>query len=130
MPEKRPPTDPEIHLHVDTPPAPPAKRRNGNVTLAAAVTVLIAAVGFFSTYVFVTKPELAVHSHPKSPAFHSLETEQRLTDAALKSLTEAVRDLKLEQRVTNENLNKLLRRSRITPASREDMRIVIESEDP
>ena len=129
MTKDRPPTDPEIHLHVDTPQTSP-KRRNGNVTLAAAITGLIAAVGFFSTYVFATKPELAAHSHPKSPAVHSLETKQQLSDAAMKNLAEAIEDLELEQRVTNENLNKLLRRSRITPASREDMRIVIESEDP
>ena len=120
-----------MHVHVDRRSEP--KRRNGNgftvAAIGAVIGIVIAAVGFFSTYVFVTKAELATHVQSTNGSVHALDTSQKLTDASVKRLASEVKDVKLEQRITNKNLNKLLRRSRITPASRAEMRIEIEGED-
>lgn len=114
------------------------KKRSNSITVAALggiVGLVITAIGFFGTYIFVTKAELTAHAtelttHKESATqtIHALETNQKLTDAAVKGLSSQVKDVKLEVRVTNRNLEKLLRRSRIVPASREAMRIEIEGD--
>lgn len=124
-----------VHVHVN------GKRRSGNGvaigTLIAVAGLMLAAVGFFSTYVFVTKVELTAHTEKAAEIRNGLNTEQKLTDAAVKSLATDVREMKaeqseirVEQKVTNRNLNKLLRRSRITPASRDDIKFELEDEEP
>lgn len=97
------------------------------MAIVAIVGAVVTAVGFFATYIFATKPELAAHIHQKTDAVHALESDQRLTDAAIDQLSGDMREVRIQQRVTNRNLNKLLQRSRIVPASRSD--IMIEMED-
>ncbi len=118
------------------------KRRNGNrITFAALAMVfgaIVGVVGFFSTYIFVTKAELAAVEKSTNGGVRSLEkelgelkTKQALTDASVKALGRDIDDLKIDTRQTNETLNKLVRRARMTPVSREDIRIKIEDEgDP
>lgn len=93
-----------------------AKQNNG-ITIAAVGTLvglILGVIGFFSSYVFVTKAEMAMHQKTDDGDFHSLETQQALQGASMRSLTIEVKEVKLEQKLTNENLNRLLRRSRIT----------------
>lgn len=126
MPGERPQSDPGVHVHVQR--NGNGKKRNGTgMAIVAIVGAVVTAVGFFATYIFATKPELAAHIHQKTDAVHALESDQRLTDAAIDQLSGDMREVRIQQRVTNRNLNKLLQRSRIVPASRSD--IMIEMED-
>lgn len=100
--------------------------RNG-ITIATVSTLIglvLAAIGFFSTYVFATKADLVTTEKEIS----RVSTAEQLTDASVKALQSDVAEIKtnikgveVEQRVTNENLRRLLRRRGIKPASREEM---------
>lgn len=110
------------------------KRKNGSsiVTIAAVgaiVGIVISGVGFFAQYVFATKADVRTHERTTSAEIHALDTEQKITDASVKAIREDLKEFKVEQRVTNKNLDKLLRRSRIVPASRSDIRIEMEEEE-
>ncbi len=115
-------------------------QRNG-ITVAmigGIVGLLVAGVGFFSTYIFVTKAELSIHKEAANggirkveDTINDLKTKQALTDAAVTKLGEDFKELKIEQRQANANLNKLVRRRGMIPVSRESIRIKIEGEgDP
>ena len=141
MPE-RTPTDPAqpVIVNVERDPSPSPKAKNGMTYAALAMVfgTIVGGVGFFATYIFVTKAELAAVEKATNggirkveDSVNDLKTKQALTDASVKVIETKVDDLKIEQRQANENLNKLVRRARMTPVSREDIRIKIEDEgDP
>lgn len=135
----RTPTDPNqpVVVNVGKSPADCAPKRRGNgITVGAILGVIIAAVGFFGTYVFVTKAELAAVEKATNGGIRKVEKEiseldkkQALTDASVKQVEKKIDSLQIEQRQANENLNKLVRRARMIPVSREDIRIKIEDEE-
>lgn len=126
----------ELESAATNPAAPVVIQKRGGLTVAAIAGVMslaVVSIGFFSTYIFVTKLEMSEHKTEATAVTHKLETDQKLTDVSIESVTkemkgvkEDVQEVKLEQRLTNKNLEKLLLRSRIVPASIEDMRIEIE----
>lgn len=116
------------------------KSPTGNtITVALVGTIvglIIGVVGFFSTYIFVTKSELAAHKSEREKAVHMLDTSQRLTESTVRQLSDEVKAVKKEQqelnvgqRVTNENLRRILRRSGIEPANRREIKLEMEDGD-
>jgi len=134
MGDRRDPTDPASPVVVNVNKTHDLSRQKNSpisiATLASIVALLVTVIGFFATYVFATKAELASHKEMTKTVEHEMQTQQVLTDVSVKQLSKEIDEVKVGQKVTNTNINKLLRKLSVKPVSRDEiMRLSAGSED-